>query len=84
MDRTSCRSLTLRFTNPHNATANTRVKIHQPGLTDQAAFTGHGQIGHLNATLSGGRFDVDGSLEARNDSIFIAGTASCWTATGSY
>lgn len=80
MSSTSCRSAALTFTNPHNSTVKTWLKIHQS--SDQTASAGHGAVGHLNATLTGGRFYLDGSVESGGYSVYVGGTFSCWTTTG--
>lgn len=84
-DRTSCRSTALTFTNPNNATATTWLKVHQVGHADQVASAGHSKVGHLYATLYGGQLFLDGSREDnKNNGVFVGGTMSCWTSTGTY
>jgi hypothetical protein len=80
--RTSCRSVALSFTNPHNATAKTWLKIHQ--TADQIGSAARSTVGHLNATLTGGQFYVDASTESGPYSVYIDGVWSCWTANGTY
>jgi hypothetical protein len=80
---TSCRSLSMTFANDHNSTASTWLKVHQAS-GDQVATAGHNALGHLTATLGGGQFYLDGSTEHGAYGVMVAGTGSCWSATGTY
>lgn len=83
-DKTSCRSAALTFTDKKNSTVKAWLKLYQPNHADQVASAGHSQVGHLNATLSGGQVLFDGSLESGNFGVYVGGTMSCWTTTGTY
>lgn len=83
-DQTSCRSTALTFTNKRNSSTTAWLEAVQPGHSTQVASAGHSQIGHLNATLYGGQVYLNGSLESGNDGVYVGGTMSCWTTTGTY
>lgn len=83
--RSSCRSATLIFTNPHTTTNKTWLKVHQVGHADQVGSANRNVLGHLTATLYGGSVYFDGSTENSSvDGVYVDGTMLCWTATGTY
>jgi hypothetical protein len=78
----TCRSASLVFTNPHNSTSKTWLKLAQSGQTPHVGYAGHGVLGHLNAPLVAGQVFFDASTEGGPYSTYVDGTLSCWTATG--
>ena len=78
----TCRSASLIFTNPHNSTSKTWLKLAQNGQTPHVGYAGHGVLGHLNANLVAGQVFFDASTEGGPYSTYVDGTLSCWTTTG--
>jgi hypothetical protein len=81
--RTSCRSASLKFT---TKTANVKsyLKLVQ-GTSSYVASTPPNTLGHLTVpSLTSAQLFFDGSVQSGSGSVYVDGTLSCWTATGTY
>ena len=86
--RPSCRSASAALHVGNNSAYKGYLKITQgngiPVLRGRER-RGRGHIGTLNVTLGSGKVYLSGATdESDGNSVYIAGTFNCWTATGTY